>query len=163
MSETFGARFARLRKQKGFTQEQIAEKVNISYQSVSKWENDITSPDISLLVPLSDILGVTVDQLMGKQSQVTVKMQDSDINNMILRIVVESAQNDKVKLNLPVALVKMCLDKGMAIPMGGGKLEDVDFVEVMKLIECGVVGKLVDIESAKHDKIYVVAEYEDNN
>lgn len=163
MTETFGARFARLRKANGLTQEQIAEKVNISYQSVSKWENDITSPDISLLVTLSEILGVTVDELMGKQVQTTVSMQDNDINNLVLRIVIQSAQNDKIKVNLPVALVKMCLDKGMAIPMGGGKLESVDFVEVMKLIECGVLGTLVDIESADKDKIYVVVEYEDCN
>ena len=40
MKESFGQRFQRLRKAKGYTQEQIAEKVNISYQAVSKWEND---------------------------------------------------------------------------------------------------------------------------
>ncbi len=163
MTETFGARFARLRKAKGLTQEQIAEKVNISYQSVSKWENDITSPDISLLVTLSEILGVSLDELMGRDTKPTVSMQNRDINKLILRIVVESNDNDKIKINLPVALVKMCLDKGTSVPVGSGKLNGVDFVEIMKLIECGVVGKLVDIESGDHDKVYVVVEYEDCN
>ena len=63
MKETFGQRFARLRKSKGYTQEQIADKVNISYQAVSKWENDISSPDISILGELANILGVTIDEL----------------------------------------------------------------------------------------------------
>ncbi len=161
MTETFGARFARLRKAKGLTQEQIAEKVNISYQSVSKWENDITSPDISLLVSLSEILGVTVDTLMGKSVETTVSVQNSDINKLVLRILIESGSGDKVRLNLPVALIKMCLDKGMSVPMGGGKLEEIDFVEIMQLIECGVLGRLVEIESNKGDNISVVVEHED--
>lgn len=42
MKETFGQRFVRLRKEKGFTQEDIASKINISAQAVSKWENDIS-------------------------------------------------------------------------------------------------------------------------
>ena len=55
MNETFGQRLARLRKEKGFTQEDIADKINISPQAVSKWENDISSPDIQTLIKLSDI------------------------------------------------------------------------------------------------------------
>ena len=49
MTETFGERFQRLRKEKGLTQDKIAEAVNVSSQAVSKWENDINMPDITLL------------------------------------------------------------------------------------------------------------------
>ena len=63
--ETLGKRIAMLRKEKGYTQEQLAEKVGVSAQAVSKWENDVSCPDITLLPLLADILGVTVDELLG--------------------------------------------------------------------------------------------------
>ena len=47
--ETFGQRFTRLRKEKKLTQEEISIKVNVSAQAVSKWENDVSMPDISIL------------------------------------------------------------------------------------------------------------------
>lgn len=67
MKETFGQRLSRLRKEKGLTQEDIASKVTISPQAVSKWENDISSPDISTLGQLADLLGVSVDELLGRE------------------------------------------------------------------------------------------------
>ena len=57
--ETLGKRIAMLRKEKGLTQEQLAEKVGVSAQAVSKWENDVSCPDITLLPLLADILGVS--------------------------------------------------------------------------------------------------------
>ena len=72
--ETFGQRFQNLRKQKKFTQEEIAEKVNVSPQAVSKWENDISLPDISILSELADIFNITVDELLGRTKKHGVKM-----------------------------------------------------------------------------------------
>lgn len=72
MSESFGERLARLRKSKGMTQEDIAKKVTISPQAVSKWENDISSPDISILGQLADIFGVSVDELLGRENSESV-------------------------------------------------------------------------------------------
>ena len=60
---TLGSRLLELRKQKGFTQEQLAEKLNVTNQSVSKWEKDINAPDITLLVELADLLETSVDYL----------------------------------------------------------------------------------------------------
>ena len=60
-----GKRIMTLRKNRGLTQEQLAEKVGVSSQAVSKWENDVSCPDISLLATLSDVLGVTTDELLG--------------------------------------------------------------------------------------------------
>ena len=63
--ETLGKRIAALRKEKGMTQEQLAEKVGVSAQAVSKWENDISCPDITLLPLLAELFGVSVDELLG--------------------------------------------------------------------------------------------------
>ena len=60
----FGAFVARLRKEKGLTQRQLAELVGVSDKAVSKWERGLSLPDISLLEPLADALGVTVAELL---------------------------------------------------------------------------------------------------
>lgn len=52
------------RKEKGFTQKMLAEKLNVSYQAVSKWENGETLPDTALLIDLSNILGTSVDLIL---------------------------------------------------------------------------------------------------
>ena len=63
---TMGKRIADLRKQKGMTQEQLANQVGVTAQAVSKWENDLSCPDISVLPQLAEVLGVTTDELLGK-------------------------------------------------------------------------------------------------
>ena len=64
-SMTMGKRIMTLRKEQGLTQEQLAEKLGVSAQAVSKWENDISCPDISILPQLADILHVSADELLG--------------------------------------------------------------------------------------------------
>ena len=81
MKETFGQRLTRLRKAKGFTQEEIADKIGISPQAVSKWENDVSSPDISIIVSLSDILEVSTDELLGRSESINPEVvNDSPVN-----------------------------------------------------------------------------------
>lgn len=62
--KTFGERVSECRKKKGMTQKQLAELLHVSDSSISRWESNEGYPDISLLVPLADVLGVSVDQLL---------------------------------------------------------------------------------------------------
>ena len=62
---TIGQNIRKLRKERGMTQEELAARLNISSQAVSKWEMEICSPDISLVVPLSALFGVSADVLFG--------------------------------------------------------------------------------------------------
>lgn len=62
---TLGKRIAMLRKNQGWTQEQLGEKVGVSAQAVSKWENDLACPDITTLPILADLFGITTDELLG--------------------------------------------------------------------------------------------------
>ena len=78
--ETLGRRIARLRLAKTATQERLAKELNVSPQAVSKWENDINYPDISLLPDLARFLGVSVDELLSGASasaQETAAVQES--------------------------------------------------------------------------------------
>ena len=79
MSETFGQRLSRIRKEKGMTQEDIAKRIVISPQAVSKWENDISSPDILVLSSLADILGVSVDELLGREESSPKEAKVDDV------------------------------------------------------------------------------------
>lgn len=65
MEKTLGKRIVANRKKKGMTQDQLAEKLGITAQAVSKWENDQSCPDITMLPKLAEIFGVTTDALLG--------------------------------------------------------------------------------------------------
>ena len=72
MNETMGSILARLRREKGWTQEQLARELGISYQAVSKWENELSSPDLSALPLLADLFGVSIDTLFGRETEAIV-------------------------------------------------------------------------------------------
>ncbi|MBP3519763.1 MAG: helix-turn-helix transcriptional regulator [Oscillospiraceae bacterium] len=63
--KTFGERLKTYRKAKGYTQQELAEKIGVSDKTVSRWESDGGYPDVPTLVPLARALGVTVDELLG--------------------------------------------------------------------------------------------------
>ena len=65
MKETMGQIIRRLRQERGFTQEELAGRVGVTFQAVSKWETDTGMPDISQVVPLATALGVNPDVLFG--------------------------------------------------------------------------------------------------
>ena len=65
MAMTMGQIIKKLRKGRGFTQEELAERLGVTYQAISKWENDSGMPDISQIVPLATIFDVSTDFLFG--------------------------------------------------------------------------------------------------
>lgn len=160
MTETFGMRFARLRKEKKLTQENIASKLNMSYQAISKWENDITSPDISILIELSKILGVSIDTLLGNEKLETKTeiKNPKDISGKMLIIVINNYK-DSIKVSLPVVVIKLCLETGMKVPVSGNKnMENIDFQMIFDLIESGVIGELLKLEQQDGSTIIISVE-----
>lgn len=166
MKATLGTKIATLRKGEGLKQDDLAQMLNVSAQAVSKWENDQTCPDISLLPHLARILKVSVDDLLSGEieNQPDVKMvqpeERKDINNMMLRIIADSEGGDKVKINLPLALVKMAIDMGVEIPQvsGNDTLKSIDFNKIIELVNQGVVGNLLEVESQSGDVVRILVE-----
>lgn len=62
--QTLGAAIARLRKERGMTQLELAEKMGVTDKAVSKWERDLSFPDVSSLPRLAEIFEISVDELM---------------------------------------------------------------------------------------------------
>ena len=166
MEMTLGQRISMLRKQKELRQDDLAEKLGVSPQAVSKWENDQTCPDIMLLPKLAGILGVTVDHLLSGGSAAVPEAilvpaeQRKDINDMILRIIVDSQDGDKVRVNLPMALVKVAIETGVAMPQmtGNDALSNIDFRQLFELVSHGVMGNLVEVESSDGDTVRIFVE-----
>ena len=66
-AEYTGKQIARLRKELGLTQKQLAEQLCVTDKAVSKWERDLSCPDVQLLPKLAQLLGITLDELLQAQ------------------------------------------------------------------------------------------------
>ena len=164
MNETIGSRISKYRKEKGMTQEELASQLGVSSQAVSKWENDLSCPDISLLPALCQALGVTSDELLtGKTNEVRLvpPAERKSLDELTLRVYVNSADGDRVKVNLPMRLVKVCLEMGVDVSgnVGGSDaLKNLDVEKIVALAEQGAIGKLVEVETGDGDTVEVVVE-----
>jgi len=164
MADSLGKKITELRKEKGIRQEEMAEKLGVSPQAVSKWENDISCPDIMLLPQIAEMLGVSVDELLSKEpkkdTQVLPEEKRKNIDDMMFRIIVDSSDGDKVRVNLPLPIIKMGLELGMKMPEVSGieALKNFDFASLLVMVEKGMIGKLVEVESADGDKVDIVVE-----
>ncbi|MCM1054093.1 MAG: helix-turn-helix domain-containing protein [Bacteroides sp.] len=161
---TLGQKIGYLRKVRKLTQEELAEKLGVSPQAVSKWENDISCPDIMLLPEIAKLFNVTVDSLLGCEPEKTVQLvpqeQRRKLEDLILRIKVNSCDGDNVRINLPLALVKTGMGLGLGISQVStdGALKDVDFKQILSMAENGLIGKLLEIESGEGDIVEIVVE-----
>lgn len=74
--ETLGKRIAASRKALGLTQDALAEKLGVTAQAVSKWENDQSCPDIAMLPKLAEIFDITIDALLGVERKAEAKPEE---------------------------------------------------------------------------------------
>lgn len=161
--ETFGQRFQRLRKEKNLTQEDVANKFNITPQSVSKRENDLSTPDIAIISDLASFLGVSLDNLLtGKIEPVSIK-KDIDLNKAILKISVNSEDGDEVNINFPLGLGEHLLKAFVSRSIS--KLDNdvkaqIDFTKIIDMVKNGAIGELIHIKSGDGDEVIIKVEYE---
>ena len=137
--ESFGNRLASIRKEHHMTQNDVAEKLHVSPQAVSKWENDITSPDIPTLITLSEIYHMSLDEMTGKKKEVPAYTEEKkDIRSLFLKIFINSAEGDTVKVNLPMVAVEAFLQSDSKILSGNAALEGIDFKQIYELAKQGL-------------------------
>ncbi|MBE7069793.1 MAG: helix-turn-helix domain-containing protein [Saccharofermentans sp.] len=67
--EKTGQLITELRKEKGLTQKQLADALNVTDKAVSKWERGLSFPDISMLEPISELLGVSIMEILAGERQ----------------------------------------------------------------------------------------------
>ncbi len=83
--KAFGAFVAALRKEKEYTQRELAEQLHITDKAVSKWETGASIPDTALLMPLAELLGVTVTELLLCQRQPSSQTMDQETVEDVVR------------------------------------------------------------------------------
>ena len=82
--QEFGAFVAQLRKEQGLTQKELGEKLFLSDKAVSKWETGVSIPDTALLVPLAQILGVTVTELLlCQRMQAKTELDSAQVEDVV--------------------------------------------------------------------------------
>ncbi len=151
---TLGGRIAEKRKLCGYTQETFAELLDVTPQAVSKWENDISCPDIQLLPKVAEILGITVDELLtGKKVSVADEPQKSekvtDTSKLKFIIRVEKPEQKPVVVSFPFAAAKRFAKIGNGISgiTGNGALNSEQLEEIINLVENGATGEVFKVES----------------
>ncbi len=164
MEKTIGKKLYELRKQSGFTQDYVAEKLGVSAQAVSKWENDIACPDIMTLPNIATLYGISIDELFKnedvKSNVKFEKTEKTNENELIFRVYVDTANGDDIKVNLPYLLVKELINVGKNVSgvFAGVDLSSVDFESIFKMVEMGVLGEIVNVKTQNGDIIRVVVE-----
>lgn len=125
--QEFGAFVARLRKERGFTQKELAQRLFISDKAVSKWETGVSIPDTALLIPLSELLGVTVTELLLCRPMEQDNAMDAGQVERIVKTAIAYSDEEqtrayrsggKWKLAYPLALLLSCIGLILAYIMG---------------------------------------------
>ena len=93
----FGAFVAQLRKEKGLMQKELAEQLYVSDKVVSKWERGLSIPDVAILVPLAEILGVTVTELLECRRLPKDEPMDSRQTEEIVKKVIGLSEEEQRK------------------------------------------------------------------
>lgn len=79
-----GEKIAKARKNENYTQDQLAELLEVSRQTISKWESDLAFPETSKIAKLADILKVSCDYLLKENEVSTVEATMSSTNNIVI-------------------------------------------------------------------------------
>ena len=136
-----GARILRRRKEKGLTQEALANRLGVSNQAVSKWEGDVCCPDLLLLPLLADTLDLSLDELFGRES--TGKpAQKAEADSQILPVAAELPWEDDDAIHAVLFQGHRLLQ-----PKQGSLFRHDKYDEIRKTVELHFSGTAQDIYS----------------
>lgn len=136
-----GARISARRKDKGLTQEALANILGVSNQAVSKWESDACCPDIALLPQLVDALEMTLDELFGHESKET-SSEKADADGQVLPIAAELPWEDDDSIHAVLFQGHRLLQ-----PKQGSLFRHDKYDEIRKTVELHFSGSAQDIYS----------------
>ncbi len=98
--KSIGETIASLRKKKGMTQNELAEKMNVTDKAVSKWERDLSCPDVNTISKLAYVLDTSVDELLQAKNKEYSNSKLKDLINVILKAVAIAMGIAVVVLNI---------------------------------------------------------------
>lgn len=155
------------------TQEELATQFNVSSQAVSKWENDLSIPDITLLIQIADFFDVSLDDLLRQQeNKKVVQLVPEEIRKPIEKLMFKlilSSNGNEIRINLPMKLVKTAVEIGLDLFNNKTQIcvDDLNVADalntnqlkqILELVESGCIGTLMEIDTEKGDHIKIIVE-----
>ena len=130
VNKTLGEMISSLRKEKNMTQNDLAEKMNVTDKAVSKWERNLSCPDVNSIPKLAEILGVSVEELLNAQTE-----QD----------------NSKLEDIINIALIGVSLAMGICIIVTS-ILKQIDLNNAITMLGIGMSCLAIYLLKNKEDK-----------
>ena len=129
---TIGERLLKLRKEKNISQEELANELDVSRQTISKWETDQSQPDFDKIIPLCEYFGITSDELLTGNTNIKEAKQENVKSNFarnvaiavmmyifaVLAIILFSAQFDLPIVGLSIFLALCAMATGLLVYNG---------------------------------------------
>lgn len=160
-----GSKISERRKAMGMTQEELAANLGVSPQAVSKWENDLTCPDISLLPSIAKIFGTSVDELL---STAPLTENDKEENTdsapeeiyeepvftgqKASTLVISTERDGKISnVNIPINVVRFGLN--LSSMFGGLTGDQAGMVE--NAIRTGLLGEILSVDGENGEKVII--------
>ncbi|MBP3596535.1 MAG: helix-turn-helix transcriptional regulator [Clostridia bacterium] len=129
-NKTLGEMISSLRKEKNMTQNDLAEKMNVTDKAVSKWERNLSCPDVNSIPKLAEILGTTVNELLNAQAK---------------------QENSKVDDIINIALIGIGLAMGICIVVTS-ILKQIDLNNAITMLGIGISCLAIYLLKSKNDK-----------
>lgn len=107
--QAFGSFLAQLRREKGYTQKDLAEKLYVSDKAVSKWERGLSVPDVALLVPIAELLGVTVTELLEGRRLDSATLAPSEVETIVQKAIAYPEERESTAQQMKRRLQKNLL------------------------------------------------------
>ena len=120
-NKKFGEFIAGLRKEKGYTQSQLAEILCVTDKAVSKWERGVGIPDIKLIEPLSEALGVSILEIMQSEKAVTPDISKENASDAIANVIDVVEYHRKIERNRGLAMM-LSFNMALSITSLGSQL-----------------------------------------
>ena len=133
MDKDFGEQIKSIRKKENLTQEQFAIKLNVSRQAVSNWENNKNLPDIGMLILMSDVFQISLDQLIKGEGE-------NHMNNMTEKVIKDSSETRRAKYNMISSVIG-----GVFILLG-----------VILLVVKGMSVEYIDAQGILHENFFLL-------
>lgn len=129
-NKSLGEMICSLRKEKGMTQNELAEKMNVTDKAVSKWERNLSCPDVNSIPKLAEVLGITVEELLNAQTK---------------------QENNKVEGIINIALIGVGLAMGICIVVTS-ILKQIDMNNAITMLGIGMSCLAIYLLKNKNDK-----------
>ncbi len=160
-----GNNISEKRKAKGMTQEELAANLGVSPQAVSKWENNLSCPDISLLPAIAKIFGMSVDELLGAASATenvgeektfaepeTAYEEPVFTGKKATTLLITTERNGKVSnVRFPLTIMRFGLNLGSAF----GGITGAQANTIENAVKTGLSGEILSVDGENGEKVTI--------